>query len=54
MKRGSIFGKQGVVAEYLPWLILGLVVLGVIMTLIFVLRVEGITLIDKIKNLFRF
>lgn len=45
--------KKGVIAEYLPWLILAVVVLVVIMIVIFVLRDQGYSLIDQIKNLFR-
>ena len=46
-------GKKGIVAEYLPWLILAVIVLVVIMLIIFVLREQGSSLIDQIKNLFR-
>ena len=44
--------KRGIVSEYLPWLILGLVVLVVMMLTIFLLRDQATSLIDKIKNLF--
>lgn len=44
--------KKGVVADYLPWLLIGLAVLAILMITIFLLRSEGNSLIDKIKNLF--
>ena len=46
--------KKGVITEYLPWLLISLAVLAIMMIMIFFLRQEGISLIDKIKNLFRF
>ena len=44
--------KRGIVSEYLPWLLIGIAVLAIIMISIFVLKGEGVSLIDKIKNLF--
>jgi len=46
--------KRGIITEYLPWLLIALAVLVIIMITIFVLREKGISLIDQIKNLFRF
>ncbi len=46
--------KRGIIADYLPWLIIGVVVLVIILLAIFVLREKGISLIEQIKNLFRF
>lgn len=46
--------KRGIVADYLPWLIIGVIVLVIILLAIFVLREKGISLIEQIKNLFRF
>jgi len=46
--------KKGIISEYLPWLIIGISVLVIILVTIFLLRANGITLIDNIKNLFRF
>ncbi len=46
--------KRGIVSEYLPWLLIGVAILVILMITIFYLRVEGFTLIDKIKNLFKF
>lgn len=52
MKR--VFDKRGIISEYLPWLLIGIAVLAILMITIYFLRQEGITLIDKIKDLFRF
>lgn len=46
--------KRGIVASYLPWLLIALAVLAVVMILIFLLRSEGSSLIEKMKNLFEF
>jgi len=46
--------KKGIITEYLPWLMIALAVLVIIMITIFVLREKGISLIDQIKNLFKF
>ena len=45
-------GKKGIVADYLPWLLIGIAVLVILMIAIFVLKGTGVSLIDKIKNLF--
>jgi hypothetical protein len=45
--------KRGVVSEYLPWLLIALVLLVIVVISIFFLKEQGISLIDKIKNLFR-
>jgi len=45
--------KKGIVADYLPWLLIGIAVLAIMMIFIFFLREEGVSLIDQIKNLFR-
>jgi len=46
--------KKGIISEYLPWLIIGISVLAIVLIAIFLLRANGVTLIDNIKNLFRF
>ena len=46
--------KKGVIAEYLPWLLISLAILAIVMITIFFLKQEGISLIDKIKNIFKF
>ncbi len=45
--------KRGIVADYLPWLLIAIAVLVIVTTTIFILRGEGNSLIDKIKNLLR-
>jgi len=44
--------KRGIVADYLPWLLIGLAVLVIVLIFIFVLKEQGVSLIDQIKNLF--
>ena len=44
--------KRGIVADYIPWLIIGLAVLVIVSVAIFLLRGQGESLIDKIKGLF--
>jgi hypothetical protein len=46
--------KKGVVTDYLPWLVIGIAVLAIVMVTIFLLREKGISLLEQIKNLFRF
>ena len=46
--------KEGVITEYLPWLLISLAVLTIVMITIFFLKQEGVSLIDKIKDIFRF
>jgi len=45
--------KKGVIADYLPWIIIAVIVLTVVMIFIFALRGQGFSLIDQIKGLFR-
>jgi hypothetical protein len=45
--------KRGIITEYLPWLLIALVVLVILVIAIFFLKEKGISLIDQIKNLFR-
>jgi len=46
--------KNGVITEYLPWLLISLAVLAIVMLTIFFLKQEGTSLIDKIKDILRF
>ncbi len=46
--------KRGVITEYLPWMLIALAVLVILMIVIFTISGQGSSLIDKIKNLFRF
>jgi len=45
--------KKGIITEYLPWLLIALAVLAIITILIFTLKEQGISLIDKIKDLIK-
>lgn len=45
--------KKAIVTEYLPWLLIALVVLAIVLLAIFLLKEKGISFIDQIKNLFR-
>jgi len=54
MKRGNKNKKKkGVISEYLPWLLIAIIVLAIMMFAIFVMKDKGFSFIDKIKNLFR-
>lgn len=44
--------RSGVISEYLPWLLIGMVILAVIMISIFLLKGKGFEFIDKIKEIF--
>ena len=46
-------GKKGIATEYLIWLLISLAVLVVLMITIFIIKGEGVSLIEKIKALFR-
>ncbi|MBU2615763.1 MAG: hypothetical protein KKC19_01530 [Nanoarchaeota archaeon] len=50
MKR---MGKNGVVSEYLPWLLIAIAVLVILMITIFILKDKGVSLIEQIKGVFR-
>ena len=45
--------KRGIISEYLPWLLIGIAVLAIVMITIFLLKEKGISLLDKIQDLFR-
>jgi len=55
-QKGINFFKncKGIVSDYLPWLLLAVIALVIFMISIFVISGEGNSLLDKIKNLFRF
>ncbi len=44
--------KRGIVADYLPRLLIAIAVLVILMIFIFVLKGTGTSLIDKIKQIF--
>ena len=46
--------KKGIVTDYLPWLIIGIAILVIVLSSVFILRGKGVSMIDQIKNLFRF
>ena len=45
--------KKGIITEYLPWLLIALAVLAIVIILIFTLKGQGVSLIDKIKDILR-
>jgi len=45
--------KKGVIADYIPWIIIAVIVLTLIMISIFYLKSQGFSLIDKLKSLGR-
>ena len=45
-------GKRGVISDYLPWIILAIVVLTIMMIAIFMLRGKGVGLLDRLKSIF--
>ncbi|MDZ4226743.1 MAG: hypothetical protein U1B79_01380 [Candidatus Pacearchaeota archaeon] len=45
-------GKRGIIADYLPWILIAVAVLVILMISIFILRGQGVSFIDKIKGLF--
>ncbi len=49
----KFINKRGVISEYLPWILIAVAVLAIIMISIFLLKDQGVSLIDKIKSLFR-
>jgi len=49
---GVFSRKKGIASEYLPWLLIAIAVLAIVMVTIFLLKGKGISLIDKIKDLF--
>jgi short subunit fatty acids transporter len=50
MKRGN---KRGIVTEYLPWILIALLVLVIVIIAIAMFKEKGFTFIDQIKNFFR-
>ncbi len=45
--------KKGIASEYLPWILIAIAILAIVLISIFVLKGTGISIIDKIKSLFR-
>jgi len=46
--------KRGIISEYLPWILIAVAVLAILLITVFVLKGKGISVIDKIKDIFRF
>lgn len=44
--------KRGIIADYLPWILIGVAVLVILVIAIAVLKDRGISLIDKIGRIF--
>lgn len=44
--------KRGIVSEFLPWLLIAIAILVILMITIFILKGQGVSLIDKIKGIF--
>lgn len=45
--------KRGIVSDYLPWLILALIVLVLFLIADWILKDKGLAIIDNIKHVFR-
>jgi hypothetical protein len=45
--------RRGIITEYLPWIIIALLVLVMVFIAIFILRGTGNSFIDQLKNIFR-
>jgi flagellar biosynthesis protein FliQ len=59
-KKGSFFNLnffkkniKGIIMDYLPWIILAVLVLVIVFMAIFVIKDTGIGFLDKILGLFR-
>jgi hypothetical protein len=46
--------KKGIASEALPWILISIAVLAILLLTIFILKGKGVSLIEKIKDLFRF
>lgn len=45
--------KRGIISDYLPWLILGLIVLVLFLIADWILKDKGTAIIENIKQIFR-
>ncbi|MEX0920538.1 MAG: hypothetical protein WDZ69_03090 [Candidatus Pacearchaeota archaeon] len=45
--------KRGIIADYLPWILIAVAVLAILMITIFILRERGVSLIDKVGDILR-
>jgi len=46
--------KRGIVQDYIVWIVIGLAFLALMTITIFLLKNKGFSLIEQIKNIFRF
>jgi sensor domain CHASE-containing protein len=53
MRMKSKKNKKAIVSEYLPWIIIAVLVLVIVLFAIMDHRDDGMRFIDQIKNLFR-
>ncbi len=54
LKKGARdFKKEGIVSDYLPWILIAVAVLVILMIAIFVLKGRGFSLIEQLKSLIR-
>jgi len=44
--------RRGIIADYLPWILIAVAILVILMVSIFLLKGQGTSFIDKIKNIF--
>ena len=44
---------RGIIADYLPWLLIGIAVLAIVMISIFLLKGKGLEFIEQVKNIFK-
>jgi len=52
-KRFCFLNKRGIIADYLPWILIAVAMLVIIMISIFVMKGRGISLVDQIKNILK-
>ncbi len=45
--------KKGIISEALPWILIAVAILVILLLTVFVLKEKGISLIDKIKGMFK-
>jgi len=45
--------KRGIIAKYLPWLLIALAILAIVLITIFLLKGTGFSLVDRVKDFLR-
>ena len=53
-RNGFFRNKLGIITDYLPWLLIAIIVLVISFITIGIMGSEGNSLIDRIKNIFSF